>query len=303
MSLSVSVVIVTRNRCDDLRIALKSVLAQTIAAEVIVLDDASTDKTTEMVRDCFPSVRLERSEHPRGCVVLRNVAAKIARGDVIFSIDDDAEFSSPRVIEQTIMEFSDPRVAAIAIPYIEPRKGNHVFQKAPDANTIWITDSFRGTSHALRRKIFNQVGGYRDQLIHQGEEADLSIRLLRFGWVVRLGGGDEIIHYETPIRDWHRVNFFGRRNDVLFAWHNVPMPRFPFHLAATTVNGFCTVARGQYRSGMMMGMLSGYFDICRRWKEREPVSQEIYRLHRLLKKQGPKSIYEIEQFLPPLGSK
>jgi glycosyltransferase involved in cell wall biosynthesis len=300
--MSASIVIVTKDRKNDLRRAIVSAISQTEPVEVVIVDDGSTDGTSDMVRSEFPKVLVDRTPNSLGCIAQRNRAAALLSADIIFSIDDDAEFSSPRVVEQTIAEFSDPRIAAIAIPYIEPRKGNHVFQKAPDANTIWITNSFRGTSHAIRRKIFNQVGGYRDQLIHQGEEADLSIRLLRLGWVVRLGAGDEIIHYEAPIRDWHRMNFFGRRNDILFAWHNVPMPLFPFHLAATTFNGFRSVAGTRYRSGMVMGMLSGYSDICHRWNEREPVPQHIYRLHRLLKKRGPKSIHEIERFLPSLGS-
>jgi glycosyltransferase involved in cell wall biosynthesis len=299
----ISVVIVTKDRKDDLRRAIASAIRQTRPVEVLILDDGSTDGTSEMVRSEFPKVIVDRTPNSLGCISQRNRAASLSSADIIFSIDDDAEFSSPRVVEQTIAEFSDPRVAAIAIPYIEPRKGDQMFQKAPDVNTIWVADSFRGTSHAIRREIFNQVGGYRNQLVHQGEEADLAIRLLRLGWVVRLGRADEIIHYETPLRNWHRMNFFARRNDILFAWHNVPMPLFPLHLAATTFNGFRSFTGKRYRSGMMMGMLSGYADIYYRWKEREPVPQDIYRLHRALKKRGPKSIHEIEGFLPPLSSK
>src|SRR5207249_4509419 len=125
-----------------------------------------------------------------------------AAADIIVSIDDDAIFSSPRVVEQAVVAFGHPRVAAIAIPYTEPHKTEQMLQTAPDNREIWVTDSFRGTAHALRRDVFLELGGYREHLVHQGEELDFCIRLLEQGFVVRLGGRDHIIHYEAQHRDW-----------------------------------------------------------------------------------------------------
>ena len=125
---------------------------------------------------------------------------------MIISIDDDATFSSPWVVEQTIAAFDHPRVAAVAIPYIEPHKGERVFQSAPKGG-IWVTDVFRGTAHAVRREVFIGLGGYREQLVHQGEELDFCIRLLEHGFVVRLGSGDHVVHDEEPKRDWTSNGF------------------------------------------------------------------------------------------------
>jgi hypothetical protein len=92
-------------------------------------------------------------------------------GDVIFSIDDDAEFSAPNVGEQTLRRFCHPRIAAIAIPYMEPHKSQNKFQNAPDIDGIWVTDSFRGTSYALKRDVFLRLGGYREQLFTKARKA------------------------------------------------------------------------------------------------------------------------------------
>ena len=55
----VSLVISVWNRCDDLRENLQAIRKQTVAArEVIVVDNASTDGTPEMVAEEFPEVRL-----------------------------------------------------------------------------------------------------------------------------------------------------------------------------------------------------------------------------------------------------
>lgn len=79
---------------------------------------------------------------------------------------------------------------------MEPHKSQNKFQNAPDIDGIWVTDSFRGTSYALKRDVFLRLGGYREQIIHQGEESDFCIRLLDRGFIARLGFGDMIIHHE-----------------------------------------------------------------------------------------------------------
>lgn len=57
----VSVIIVNYNTRDDLRACLTSLMQSTLLAEVIVVDNASTDGSAAMVRAEFPSVRLIES--------------------------------------------------------------------------------------------------------------------------------------------------------------------------------------------------------------------------------------------------
>jgi GT2 family glycosyltransferase len=300
-SLASAVVIVTKNRQSDLRRAVASALEQTAKPEVVVIDDGSADGTADMVRREFPQACLHRSGASLGYIAQRNRAARLTDADVIVSIDDDAVFSSPGVVEQAITAFGHPRVAAVAIPYIEPHKSEQMLQTAPDNRGIWATDAFRGTAHALRRDIFLKLGGYREQLVHLGEEQDLGVRFLEQGFVVRVGYGEHIIHFEAQQRDWSRIEYYGRRNDILFVWHNVPAAFAPQHLLGTTMNGlrWSIAARS---TAMARGTLAGYADSARRWNERAPVSVPVYRLHRQLKKQGPRLLCEIEHMLPAIAA-
>ena len=281
-----TVIVVTRNRKDDLRTAVKSALDQSARPEVLVIDDGSTDGTTESIRREFPSIRLVRHDDSAGLVVRRNQAARATSGDVIFSIDDDAAFTSPRTVEQTLAEFDDPRIGAVAIPFIEPRKGPQVMQHAP-AGGPWVTDCFIGTAHAVRRDVFLSLGGYRERLFHQGEERDFCIRLLQAGYVVRLGSADPIHHYESPNRDYSRMDYYGRRNDVLFAWHYVPWAHLPVHLAGTLVNAARSAWQARRISRMAAGTVAGLTDGLLHPLDRQPVASAVYRLHRRLKKTGP----------------
>ena len=298
-----TVVIVTKNRKESLRRAIDSALAQSGPVEVIVIDDASTDGTAEMVSSEYRTVVFHRSPESLGYIVQRNRAAKLSSGEIIVSIDDDAEFSSCHVVERTVADFCHDRIGAVAIPYVEPNKGTDVFQHAPDIENIWVTDSFRGTAYALRRDLFVALHGYREHFVHQGEEMDYCIRLLQSGFVTRLGSADVIYHYESSKRDNPKLAYYGRRNDVLFAGHNVPFRSLPLHLIATTLNGLRTAIRGPHPDQMLLGALAGYRDLISYRDQRAPVSGAIYRLYRWLKKKGPLRLQDIEGALPLANSR
>jgi glycosyltransferase involved in cell wall biosynthesis len=295
-----TVVISSKDRCGDLRGALASCRTQSVPLEVIVLDDGSKDGTAEMVRREFPEVRLVSEPVSRGYIVRRNQGAELATTPVIFSIDDDAAYVAPETIAQTLAEFSDPRIAAVAMPFCNVRQGPTILQQAPDAKRIYVCETFIGTAHALRREAFLAVGGYRPTLFHQGEEGDLAIRLLARGAVVRLGRAEPLHHFESPRRDYRRLDVQARRNDILFAMYNVPWPWLPVHLAGTTAKGLWFGLRSGRFRWSLEGCLAGWRDAWRLRHDRLPVPPAIYRLSRRLRKRGPVPLEEVVPHLPPL---
>lgn len=79
---SVSAVIATFNRAPELRTALSRLLAQTHpVAEILVVDDGSTDGTDAMVRAEFPTVRYVRLPHNAGLIYARNFGFVNTAGD------------------------------------------------------------------------------------------------------------------------------------------------------------------------------------------------------------------------------
>ena len=86
----VSIQIVTWNRRDELARCLESALAQTYKnIEIVVVDNASTDDSAQMVGQEFPNVRLVRVEKNLGCPSGRNFGFAHCRGKYIYLLDDD----------------------------------------------------------------------------------------------------------------------------------------------------------------------------------------------------------------------
>lgn len=293
-----SVVVPSRNRKHLLRRLIHSALAQTVPVEVIVMDDGSTDGTANMVRADFPGVKFFELGKGRGPAFQRNRGIELASAEFVFPVDDDSVLSTPNIVEQTIEQFSDPRVAAVAIPYVNPRADWTELQRSPEAARPWVAHAYVGAAHAIRRSIFLESGGYREHFFYMGEEGDLCVRLLDRGYVVVLGNGDLIHHMESPSRNLGFADYCGPRNDIFFAWHNVPTLYLPIHLVANTANALRTALRSRNPGRVLQGIIRGYVESARRWRERRPVSAQTYRLHRLLKKSGPRPLAEVIARIP-----
>lgn len=255
--------------------------------EIIVVDDASSDGTLQMVEQEFPGVRLVEHSQPTGYIVGRNEAAAVATGDIIFSIDDDAIFTTPNVIRQVLAHFNESRIGAVAIPYADVNKSPELKQIAPDSKPIWVTDRYIGTAHAVRRELFLQLGGYREAYFHQGEERDFCLRLLDRGHFVGLADSDPIHHFESPKRDTKRMDLFGRRNDILYAALNSPGKYWLIDTIGTTVRGLWFGIKVGRPIRMLHGIFLGYAAAANFWRYRVPVHPVSRRLFRRLQKEGP----------------
>jgi glycosyltransferase involved in cell wall biosynthesis len=287
-----TVVITTKNRKEDLEKSIRSCLSQSVDPEILVFDDGSSDGTAELVRDKFPTVKLESEKISTGYIVKRNRGAQMAQGKYVFSIDDDAEFSTPKVIEDTVNEMErHPRAAAVAIPCIDVNRSPDVRQPFPKDDRTYATSEFIGTAYAVRKDLFCELSGFRECLIHQGEERDYAIRALNAGYYVLLGSADPILHHESPKRDTSRMDFYGRRNDVLFAWSNSPWPYLPVHLIGTTVNGLAFGFKCGRPLRMTRGLMAGW--LATTTVPRNAVSKNTYKLYRELRTQGFVAIDEL----------
>jgi glycosyltransferase involved in cell wall biosynthesis len=299
-----SAVIPTRNRKQTLHDTVKTILAQSVPVEVIIIDDGSTDGTSDFLLQAFPPgehrVRIVRHEVSAGPTVRRNEAAALAQTDFLFTIDDDCLVPSSHTFEQTLALFGSPRVAAVTIPCINVLQDQRVMGRAPDANGCYVGFQFLGGMIAFRRSAYLAIGGYRTFYFMHVEEQDLGIRMLQAGYVMRLGTADPIHHLESPIRNKKKLHVLGPRNSLLYHWYNTPMPalllRFPRTLIGVLWH---TVMLGRPDLGVL-GVWRGLAGIVHQRRERKPVNPRIFRLTRKLSA-APMRLEEVEPELARLS--
>lgn len=300
-----TIAIITRDRRDELRRALRSCLEQEGSIEVLVLDDGSTDGTADMVRDEFPGVRVVRFDDDADVAARRNDAAALARGDVIVSIDDDAVFTSPRIVADTLRDFDDPRLAAVAIPFIDVGVRPEVQQAAPDPDEQWVTTIFRATAYAIRRDVYAEIGGYTPEIQQFGEEWDLSLKLLDAGYLIRLGRSDVIHHHTSTKRSYRRMDVYQRRNEWLISWMYFP---FPWHLVSPawySLKGLRTGVETGRVANMVLGIRAGARAMASSRPPRRALAPATFKVDQLararLRAGSALRLSEAEAMLGPFG--
>ena len=99
-----SVIIPTYNRARMVDRAIQSVLSQTYQDfEIIVVDDASTDNTQEVVKECMfrdKRVRYIKHEKNKGGSAARNTGIKNEHGEYVGFLDSDDEWLPTKLEKQ-----------------------------------------------------------------------------------------------------------------------------------------------------------------------------------------------------------
>ncbi len=234
----VSLVISVWNRAHDLRDNLVAIRRQTVPPlEVIVVDNASTDGTPEMVLEDFPEVRLIRMPHSRyGACETFNVGFASARGSLIGILDDDVVLP-PEWIERMLEELArePPTTAVLSPKVVEPNMPDS-YRDAEAVNRPRYMATFRGCASLARAEALRRAGWYDIRFFIFGNERDLTARLLNLGYRVKLVPSVEVFH-KAPfgMRQGRRSLYYHVRNFWLYAFKHVAWRHvlaFPFRFLA-----------------------------------------------------------------------
>jgi len=226
---SVSIVIPAYNEQDTIRACVLAALHQTVAAaEIIVVDNKSTDDTRKIVRALqkaypdAPIILFEQTEY-QGLIPTRNFGLDRAQGDVIGRIDADSVVE-PNWVEEVQKAFVDPTVAGCTGPVIYYDMPLRRFgAKADDTLRRAIITLARqyhllfGSNMAIRASAWREI---RDDVcldpedeLH--EDVDLSIHLhdhrLRVAYSSQMVAGMSARRVEDSPREYyHYVTRFER---------------------------------------------------------------------------------------------
>ena len=212
----VSVGVVTYNRKEAVLKAIQSVYDQDSEDfEVVVVDSASTDGTSDVILEHFPDVKLLCLPRNLGCPGGRNYVFANCRGDYIINLDDDG-YLGDGVIRKVIEVFdASPDIGIIAMKRCfpdEPENGYVIGSANKDVG------GFHGGVSAFRREILKKTGYYPEDFFLYHEEAFLSLRTMDAGY--RIVSRPDIVMWHPKIGsvirgDEVRREYYRFRNTLL----------------------------------------------------------------------------------------
>ena len=180
---SVSVIIPTYNRGWTLRTALDSVLAQTYRDfELIVVDDGSTDDTTEILASYDPDLKVLRQANA-GVSAARNTGVHSAKGALIAFLDSDDCWLPDKLGTQVDFFNSHPEAMICQTEEIWIRNGKRVNPKKvhqkPSGHIFNASLALCLVSPSavmLRKALFDEIGVF-DETLPACEDYDLWLRI------------------------------------------------------------------------------------------------------------------------------
>jgi len=160
---------------------------------LIVVDNGSTDHTSQVLQEECPDALVIRLAQNVGCAVGSNIAAAAARQDVLFFLDDDSELAIDAVAAATRILLADDRIGAVIGSIIEDGKPIRVTQTS--SQTFINVCHSQGT---FRKSAFIAAGMYPRDFFYGAEEMDLSLRLLEAGYDIVFHPGIVLFHAADP---------------------------------------------------------------------------------------------------------
>lgn len=205
----ISVVIPAYNASDHISRAVESALSQTVSdVEIIVVDDASTDNTVEILDQYSGSIKILQHEKNRGGSMARNTGIRHASGKYIALLDADDEWDHHKLESQLeFLEGHDSNWVGTYCDFRQMRKNDFVERidnliRRPTGYTdteeiikrIFLRRFAHGGSSTLfiRRNVLNQIGGF-DSTFRRHQDLELLIRILKKG---KIGYVDEVLVYK-----------------------------------------------------------------------------------------------------------
>lgn len=203
------------NRREELRANLDGIRAQTLPfADVIVVDNASTDGTAELVASEYPEVRLVRMPNSAyGACETFNVGFASVTTPLFAILDDDVVLPPEWLEKATKRLVLEPETTAIlSTKIVEPETPDSYLNSAA-VNTERYMSTFRGCGSLARTAALAEAGFYDEYLFIYGNERDLTCRLLNLGYRVLQYPGVETFHRQPfGVQMGKRSLYFHARN-------------------------------------------------------------------------------------------
>lgn len=229
-SVDCSIVIVTYQSAAYLPRCLDSIARTTRATshEVIVVDNASSDGTVALVRECHAAVRLLVNAENQGFARAANRGAREAAGRTLLFLNPDTELQEGAVDRAVAFLDANPEVGIVGARVLNPdgtlqracrrsiptppiaffqltglgkvwrnhgAAGAYNLEKLDPSRTADV-GAVSGAFLLIRREAWQRAGGFDERFFLYGEDLDLCLAVSRLGYRVVYHPESVVVHHK-----------------------------------------------------------------------------------------------------------
>jgi GT2 family glycosyltransferase len=221
-----SIVIPTYNTAAMTLAACRAVRTSAEMAEVIVVDDGSTDGTQELFAEQMPGVRVVRLGSNRRFAAAANAGVAAATCPLILLLNSDA-LVEPGAVSALVAAFEADSRLGIAGARLVNADGTPQWSGGPLPTRAWLTvlaGGFAGllpsrgsasnstvawvsgAAMAFRREVWEAAGPLREEYLFYAQDVDFCARAGDAGWDVRIVEDARVVHQGgTTMREWRGI--------------------------------------------------------------------------------------------------
>jgi len=277
----VAVVVITHNRRDELAHTLTNLALLPESPRIIVVDNGSADGTSTMVWSAFPDVVLVTPGTNLGAAG-RNLGVALVDAPYVAFCDDDTWWE-PGSLSYAADLLDRHPVLAVVTAQILVEPGGRVdgiceeMSRSPLERVPGLPGhpllSFLAGASIVRRRPYEDAGGFSPQLWLGGEEELLAADLAAQGWAMAYVPEVVTHHHASTARDSHLRRRHGIRNTLWFTWSRRPVGR----ATRRTLHMLRTVPRDRVSAGGFLDAARGVPWVLRNRRVVPPIVEEGYR--------------------------
>ncbi|MCF1421324.1 glycosyltransferase family 2 protein [Mangrovimonas futianensis] len=251
--MKLSVVILNYNVRYFLELCLKSVESaiRHMDAEIIVVDNQSSDESCEMVKKLFPNVKLIENKENVGFSKGNNIGVEQAQGEFICILNPDTVVAEDTF--EKLLSFSDSKenLGIVGCRLIDGKgkflpeskrntpkpfvalkkmigKSNAYYANQLEETQQGVVPILVGAFMFLKREVYQDIGGFDEDYFMYGEDVDISYKAIKKGYQNFYFGDTTVIHFkgESTLKNLHYAKRFYGAMQIFYQKHFKKNPLF-----------------------------------------------------------------------------
>ena len=222
-------------------------------AEIIVIDNNSSDDSCAMMKQRFPNVKLIENKENLGFPKGNNIGVAQAKGEYICILNPDTVVAEDAFTKVLAFAKKQPHLGIVGVKLIDGT-GNFLPESKRGIPTPWVAftkitglykifpksrifgkyyaqhlsenetgkvDILVGAFMVMKRNLYNEIGGFDENCFMYSDDIDLSYRVLKIGKSNYYFDGTSVIHYkgESTVKDGTYMKRFQEAMNFFYKKH------------------------------------------------------------------------------------